>query len=119
MLPPARRPRSVMPFFLVAVGIGLCAWYGQSWYALPEYTVTDIEASVEANLAVDLARMGPHLKPDEAGMERLRAQIRSELESEMQKERQDIQQGLAIGLVCLVLAAGNFVFMRHMRNPRN
>lgn len=107
-----RRPPYLMPFFLLSLGVGLCGWYGMNWYELPRYTEPDIQASVEANLAIDLARMGQHLKPDDAGLARLRASISQEVRAEIDRDKQEAQRGFALGLICLVLAAGSAVLTR-------
>lgn len=115
MPPLANRRPYVLPFFLISMGLGFTSWYGLALYELPEYSPAEIEASVEANLAIDLARMGSHLRPDAAKLPALRTQIRAELEAEISREREELQQGLTMGLVCLVLALGHFVFTRLMK----
>ena len=57
-----RNPR-LFAFLLIAIGGGVLGYYGEQYRRLPTYTDADIEQSVEANLALDLARMGPHLQP--------------------------------------------------------
>lgn len=108
--PPLRRNPMLMPFVFAALGAGLLAWYGLAWYELPVYSEGDITASVEANLAVDLARLGPNLQPDASGLLRLRAQIRSEVEGDINQDRRDSERGVGAGLLCLIVAAGQALF---------
>lgn len=111
LTPHRRRNPFLIPFFLAAAGIGACGWYGLAWYELPHYSEADIEASTTGNLAVDLARRGSQLQPDAESLDRLRAQVRAEIEADIRKEREEVQQGFAVGLMCLVLAAGHALFM--------
>lgn len=107
----------LMPFLFFALGLGLLGWYGMTWYELPRYSESDIDGSVAANLAVDLARLGPNLRPDAAGMEKLRGQIRLEVLADIQRERAEAERGLGVGLICLVLALGNAVLVRGLAKP--
>lgn len=108
-----RHPRRfITPFLLVSLGVGVIAWYGIELYRLPHYSEPDIQTSVEANLAMDLARMGPHLKLDDAGVQRLRLQIQQEVNAEIRKEREEPWRGLAVGLACVVIGLGGFALLR-------
>lgn len=111
MTPLARRHPYIMPFFLASLGVGICGWYGLEWYELPQYTQEDIEASTEANLAIDLQRLGPNLQPDKERLERLRARVREEVEIDIRRQRTSVQRSLSIGLICIVLAMGQLVFV--------
>ena len=104
--------RFITPFLLLSAGLGVSAWYGLALYELPRYSEPEIEVSVEANLAIDLARLGPHLQLDATGRERLRAQIRQEVKSEIARERREPQQGLAVGLACLLFGAASLALLR-------
>lgn len=115
--PLARRNPMLMPFIFLALGVGLIGWYGLSWYELPQYNESDIAASIEANLAVDLSRRGPNLQPDAKGLERMRAQIRDELTADIDRERADAERGIGIGLFCIVIALGHAVLMHGLRPP--
>jgi hypothetical protein len=100
------RPR-VNLFHLIAVaGLSLSAYYGYAWTQLPAYSEAEIEASVELNLAIDLSRRGPHLQPDEAGLERLREQVRAEVIGDLDQARDTVQRRLGIGLLLLVVGGG-------------
>ena len=107
----ARNPYLV-PFLIASVGVGLCGWYGPELYRQPQVAPADLETSVDAQLALELARRGPQLQPDAEGQQRLRAQIRAELNAGANHGRYEAQRGLGLGLVCLVLAAGGAVFAR-------
>jgi hypothetical protein len=115
IVPPPRRQPMLTPFLFFAVGLGLLGWYGLEWRHLPHYDESDIVASVEANLAMDLSRMTPEARQDEALITRLRSDIRLELVADIERERQEVERGLGIGLICLVAAFGNFVLVRGLR----
>lgn len=103
-----RNPKS-LAFLLLALGVGLCGYYGQKWYELPEWSEAEIAQSVEINLELDLQRMGPHLRPTGERLEDLRRLVRSEVEAEIRKEREGAQKGLGAGLIALVLAVGQLL----------
>jgi hypothetical protein len=109
---PPRRPLASLPFFLLAAGVGLTAWYGQKWYELPRYTDAELHASVELNLQMDLQRMPVS---DPAQVDRLRGLVRAEVLADVEKERRDVESGLGLGLIALVVGFGNLLFMRLLR----
>ena len=109
---PPRRPLSTLPAFLLALGLGLCGYYGMEWWQLPEYSEADIAASVELNLALELQQRGPHLKPNPERLEQLRETLRAEVEGEIRREREKVQLRFGIGLIALVLGAGHLASAR-------
>lgn len=109
--------RYLMPSFFATLGLGLCGWYGLALYELPRYSEQDIALSADANLAMDLSRMGEHLRPDAAGVQRLRVQVEQEVRAEIAREREAPQQGIAMGLLCLVAGLGSFAFARYGASP--
>lgn len=118
MLPnPAHRRRgSLLPFLLFAGGLGICLYYGQQWYELPKYSESDIDASTELNLKMDLQRRGPNLQPaNKDELERMRAGVRYEITSSINAERDKLTQRFGIGLIALVLGLGQLVMARLMR----
>ncbi len=106
------RPRFSLFHAIFAIGVALCAYYGQAWWKLPDYSPADIDASVEVNLAMDLSRRGPHLQPDEAGLERLRRQIRAEVEGSIKRQTDTVQLRFGIGLLCLVVGLSHVLTRR-------
>ena len=106
-----RNPRA-FAFTLIAAGLGLLAYYGEQWYRLPEWSEAEIEQSVALNLAIDLQRMGPHLRPEGEKLQRLREMVRAEVESEIQRERENLERWLGLGLVLSVLGLGQFAAAR-------
>ncbi|MEW6169309.1 MAG: hypothetical protein AB1651_16685 [Pseudomonadota bacterium] len=106
---------SALPALMLALGLGLCGYYGVEWYQLPEYGEADLVASVELNLQLDLQRRGPHLQPDEEGLERMREMVRAEIESQIRREQETIQLRAGVGLVALVLGLSHLVFQRLTR----
>ena len=109
-----RNPR-LFAFLLLSVGGALAIWYGEQWWRLPPWNEAEIEQSVELNLALDLRRRGPHLQPDAARLDALRASIRAEVEAEVRREREELERWMAVGLVLMVLGAGQLVFSRAFR----
>lgn len=104
-----RNPRA-MAFVLIAFGLGLTAWYGEQWYRLPQWSEAEIAQSVELNLSLDLQRLGPHLQPTGERLAELRGRVRAEVEAEIGRERHEIERWLGLGLVLIVLGAGQLVF---------
>ncbi len=114
-LPPRRPLFASLPSLLLALGVGLCGYYGYAWYQLPVYNETDIAASTELNLQIDLQRRGPNLQPDAEGLDRMREQVRAEVEAEIGRERETIERRFGIGLIALVVGLGHTVFGRMTR----
>lgn len=104
-----RNPKA-LAFLMIAIGLGLLGYYGEQWYRLPQWTEAEIEQSVELNLAIDLNRMGPHLRPTGEKLERLREIVRSEVQGEIRREREGLERWIGAGLILLVLGAGQTVF---------
>jgi hypothetical protein len=109
-----RNPRA-LAIVMMALGIGLTAWYGQEWYELPEWNEAEIAQSVELNLAADVARMGPHLKPEGEKLERLRQMVREEIEGEIRRERELLEKWMGVGLILFVLGFGQWLAFRLAR----
>lgn len=110
-MPPVRTRFSLFHAIL-AIGVALCGYYGQAWWALPDYSESDIEASVELNLAIDLSRRGPHLQPDAEQLERLRQQVRAEIEGGLRQQTEKVQLRFGIGLLCLVIGLSHVLTRR-------
>lgn len=106
------RPRINLFHAIAVAGLSLSGYYGHLWLNLPSYSEADISESVQLNLAMDLARRGPHLQPDAAGLERLQTQVRAEIEGELQRQRDTVQRRFGIGLLLLVVAASRMVSQR-------
>ena len=118
MLKIRKRNPLLVPFLLAAVGLGVAAWYGEEWLALPKYSEADINRSVEINLAMDMKRLGPHFTQDPDKVERLRSQIHAEVVAEMEKPRREAERGLGAGLLCVVFAVGHAVLMGGVARPK-
>lgn len=103
-----RNPQ-LFAFVLIAAGLGLLSWYGEQWYRLPVWTEAETEQSVELNLAIELARMGPHLRPQGEKLELLRGMIRDDVRSEIQRERSELERWLGAGLLLLVFGLGQWL----------
>jgi len=103
-----RNPRA-FAFLLIAAGIGLVGYYGESWLRLPEWSEAEIEQSTELNLQLDLERMGPHLRPTGERLAELRRRVRAEVEGEIRQERQQLERWLGLGLLLVVVGAGQAV----------
>lgn len=111
-----RNPRA-LAFTLIAGGLGLIAYYGEQWYRLPVWSDAEIEQSVDLNLAIELQRMGPHLRPQGDKLERLRQIVRAEVEGDIRREREEIERWLGAGLLFTVLGLGQAAFAARWRPP--
>ncbi|SEQ97439.1 hypothetical protein SAMN04488038_11368 [Solimonas aquatica] len=96
------------PYLLLAVGLGLCAYYGLALRQLPRYSEADIAASAELNLHLDQQRT-PSLQSEQ------RDKIVAELREDIARERRELETGLGAGLIALVAALGNFVLVVLLR----
>lgn len=103
-----RNPRA-FAFLLAAIGIGLAAYYGERLRSLPAWTEAEIEQSVELNLQLELQRRGPHLAPSGERLERLRETLRAEVVAEIGRERAELERWLGLGLLMIVLGAGQWL----------
>jgi hypothetical protein len=103
-----RNPR-LFAFTLLAAGLGLCGYYGEQWYRLPQWNEAEIAQSTELNLQFDLQRMGPQLQPTGEKLEALRKIVRAEVEAEIRHDREQVERWLGLGLLLLVLGAGQAV----------
>ncbi|MEK6805593.1 MAG: hypothetical protein AABY95_02975 [Pseudomonadota bacterium] len=97
------RNTKIFSLLWLSIGIGLSGYYGVEWYEQPSWTRDEIEQSVELNLAVDLARMGPHLRPKGDKLDALRQLVRGEVETQIRREQSATQRGLAAGVAMLLL----------------
>jgi hypothetical protein len=103
-----RDPRA-FAFLLVAIGVGLAAYYGEQRWRLPQWSEAEIEQSVELNLQLDLQRRGPHLQPTGARLDALRAALRAEVEAEIRREREQLERWIGLGLLLTILGAGQWL----------
>lgn len=116
----ARNPRS-LPALIFLAGLGIAGYYGIAWYQLPKWSDQEIEQSVELNLAMDVARMGPQLKPAGEKLDHLRALVRTEVRGEVQRELKTAQLRFSVGLVAMVLGLGQLMFVvltQGLRKPK-
>lgn len=109
----------MLPFLLFAGGLGACLYYGQQWYALPQYSEADIKASAELNLKLDLQRRPAGLPAlTELEVDRMRSTLQQEVAGEISKERNGILRGFGLGLVASILGAGQLVMAWLMRRKQ-
>lgn len=106
----------MMPFMLLAIGIGLSSYYGRQWQQLPRYSEDELAASTELNLRLDLQRRSEILSAE--ALQRRREQIGAELRADIARERTQIETGLGAGLIALVIAGGNFMLMLLLRRGK-
>jgi len=111
-VPTRSRMRSAFAFLLGAAGLGLCAWYGQDWLALPHYSKADIDRSAQLNLAVDLTRIPQNLQPAADQHAEMLKNERQEVVNDISLQRKKTQAGFGAGLILLVLSAGQFLALR-------
>lgn len=119
-LPPQTRRRPpFLPFAMFAGGLAACLYFGQQWYELPAYSPTDIQASAELNLKLDLQQRGPNQPPlSEAEIERMRSGLQQEVASEINAERQHVVQYFGLGLVAVVLGFGQLLMAWLLRRKK-
>lgn len=113
MTPSGYRPRFGVFHLIFIIGISIAGYYGHALWTWPEYSDRDIEQSVELNLAIDLSRRGPHLMPDEAGLQRLREQIHGEITGELSHQRIQAERRLGVGLLLTVAGALRLLMTRN------
>ena len=121
MMPPTspRRRPPLLPFVLFAGGFGACLYYGQQWYALPQYSEADIKASAELNLKLDLQRRPPGLPTlSTLEIDRMRTTLQQEVAGEISKERDHLMQCFGLGLVAAVLGAGQLLMAWLLRRKQ-
>jgi len=106
------RNPNLVAFLLAAIGFALAAVYGEQLWRLPQWSEAEIEQSVELNLELENQRRGPHLRPDGARLEQLRAALRAEVEAEIQRDRQKLERWIGLGLVMMVLGLGQWLRSR-------
>ena len=112
-----RNPRS-LPVLIFLAGLGIAGYYGLVWYQTPKWSPQEIDRSVELNLAVDIARMGPQLKPEGEKLDKLRALVRAEVEGDLNRELHTAQLRFSVGLVAMVFGIGQLVFVTGMEKSR-
>ncbi len=103
MIPTGYKPRFGLFHIITVIGLSLCGYYGHALMNWPTLSDTELNESVEINLALDLNRRGPHLAPDEAGLERMREQIRDEIVGERAVAREKIERRFGVGLLLSVV----------------
>jgi len=106
------RNTRIFALIWLSVGLGLGGYYGIRWQEQPDWTPQAIEESVELNLAIDLARMGPHLRPQGERLERLRQTISREVHTQIESEQKTLQRGLAAGVLLTLLGGGILLMQR-------
>jgi hypothetical protein len=106
------RNPNLLAFLLAAVGFGLAAFYGEQLWRLPAWSEAEIAQSVELNLELEKQHRGPHLQPDGARLEQLRATLRAEVEAEIRRDRQELERWIGLGMVMMVLGLGQWLRSR-------
>ena len=101
-----------LPAMMFVGGIGLAAYAWDEWRQLPTYSDADVERSVDRNLAIDLARMGPQAKLGNDQLDQMRAEVREEVLSDIASEKSGAQKKLGLGLVAMVLGLGQMIYLR-------
>src|ERR1043166_3344465 len=105
-----RNPRA-LPALMLLGGLGLAVYYGYAWYRTPTFNAAEIEQSTEISLAIDLARMGPQLRPQGDELEKLRAMVRAEVEADLQRDARTAQERFAAGLIAMVFGTSGLVVL--------
>lgn len=102
------RNPNLFAFALAAAGLGLLAWYGEQLWRLPAWSEAEIEQSVELNLALELQRRGPHLRPEGERLDDLRRTLRQEVEAEIRHDRRQLERWVGFGALLTVFGLGQW-----------
>jgi len=105
----SRDPKT-LAIILIAAGIGLCLWFGEEWYSLPQWSEAEIQQSADLNVAMDVQRMSPQLAPTGERLEQLRRTVRAEVASEIKREHEKPLRWVAGGLMLIVAGLSNLLF---------
>lgn len=111
------RLRSGFAFLLGAAGLALCGWYGSALLSAPQYSQADIARSAQLNLAVDLARLPPNLRPAATEHAEMLDNERQEVVDDISLQHKKRQAGFGAGVILLVLAAGRLLLNRYGSEP--
>lgn len=103
------RDRRVLPFLMIAAGLGLVLYYGLQWRELPRWSEAEIAQSAELNLALDLQRMGPLLQPTGTRLAELRTRVRAEVEAEIRHDRRALERWIGLGLLLMVFGGSQYL----------
>jgi hypothetical protein len=103
-----RNPRA-LSFLLVALGLGLIAWYGDARWRSPQWSEAQLEEETQLRLAVELHRRGPHLQPDAERLRVLHRTLRAEVDAELQRGRQELERWIGVGALLCVLGGSHFL----------
>ncbi len=111
--PLTQKPRlATLPALMFAGGLGMAMYYGHTWWRLPDYNETDIEASVELNLAADLLRRDAAFRSDPVRIEALRGEVHEELLQTIAAEKTEVQGYTGTGLILMALGLAQMIVMR-------
>jgi|GEM_PF-6321708 len=106
--------RLQIAFLLAAIGGGLLIYGVLQWRQLPQFSEKDLSTSIELNLGIDLARLGPDHAPTPEQIENMRRDIRSEIDAEIASDRDAARGWLLGGTVLLVMALAQILVQRYV-----
>lgn len=110
-------PRGATGALLAAIGLGLAGWFGWDWHQLGRWSEDELRASVELNLALDLAR-DPDAATTVEAQDRLRRQIRLELRDQIEREVGTPRSYTLAGLMMAALGLAQIALGAWVRRPR-
>lgn len=106
--------RLKLAFLFAAVGGGLLIYGALQWRQLPQYSDQDIDSSIELNLGLDLARLGPDRQPPPDKIEFMRKTIRAEIDAQIAQDRERVQGWLLGGAALLVIGLMQALTQRYL-----
>lgn len=110
---PTQKPRlATLPALMFAAGLGMAMYYGELWWHLPSYSATEVEQSVELNLALDLQRREAAGGGKPADLDGLRASIRTELLQSIADEARQPKLLAATGLAMMLIGLAQMILLR-------
>jgi hypothetical protein len=115
-LKPRLAPPGATGALIAAIGFGAALWFGWERFHLRAWTPTEIEQSVDLNLALDLSkRQGPALSDGEVQL--LREDIREEVRMNIARDRERPGSYMLIGLLVGLIGVGQAA-VSYMLRPR-
>jgi hypothetical protein len=105
-----RRNPFTIPYFILALGIGLMAYYGDQLYRFEPLSENQLEEQVDQQVIMFMDQRGPHLSRIEGErLQQLRDAIRAEIVARHEAPKEKAQVRFFIGLGALIISFGNFV----------
>ena len=111
-------------WFIVVIALGFCAYGASNWWQVEVPSGKVLEASIEANYQVDMARMRAQQRDGKLNLsddweQKHKQAIRAELLAESQQEKDMARSWFFVGLALLVFSLGRIVAQPLFGNNEN